>query len=294
MADKPTLIQKLVSVYKEVDHVEKRGTNSAQGYKYVRATDLAHAIRNALATAGVYAEINFKTERTYTIARGTDNNGVQKTPMNAVDVIATVVFHDVDSPEVITTSGLGSGADMGDKAIYKAQTGALKYALRNAFLVPDDADPENDADEPAAPRQQAANAKATPSGAKRGRPAATPKAEPKLTSSPETEQNTVVVAESAPKASAPVDNTPLPSAEEFKGYIEKGREFANNLKVAGMKPVGTINVKLTKFFQKRAGAADMKTISKASWESIFGEIHTLQGQPDGMSKIIDLIDKETA
>ena len=34
--------------------------------------------------------------------------------------------------------------DSGDKAIYKAMTGALKYALRMNFLIPDELDPEND------------------------------------------------------------------------------------------------------------------------------------------------------
>jgi hypothetical protein len=38
----------------------------------------------------------------------------------------------------------GTGTDKGDKAVYKAMTGALKYGLRHAFLIPDESDPEAD------------------------------------------------------------------------------------------------------------------------------------------------------
>ena len=69
--------------------------------------------------------------------------------MYFVDVRATITFRSPLTGEaVITASGLGSGMDAGDKAIFKAQTGAIKYALRNAFLVPDDTDPENEGGEP--------------------------------------------------------------------------------------------------------------------------------------------------
>ena len=64
--------------------------------------------------------------------------------MHTATVKATIVFHDLDFNEKLTASGLGDGADSGDKGIYKAQTGALKNALRNAFLLPDEADPEAD------------------------------------------------------------------------------------------------------------------------------------------------------
>ena len=39
---------------------------------------------------------------------------------------------------------IGTGADSGDKAPYKATTGAIKYALLTAFLIPTGDDPEND------------------------------------------------------------------------------------------------------------------------------------------------------
>jgi hypothetical protein len=184
------------------------------------------------------------------------------------------------------------------------QTGvaAITYARRAAHLgIIGVAAVDDDGNTAAATPERGKSApiaNTTPSGAKRGRPAkattpapSTPK--PAAPSS-QTEQNKPVTAKTAPSVSATAETGPLPTPEEFKTYIDRGRNFANNLKVAGMTPVGTINVKLTKFFQKRAGVTDMKAISKASWESIFGELSALQGQPNGMQRALDLIDKETA
>jgi hypothetical protein len=39
---------------------------------------------------------------------------------------------------------VGEGQDAGDKAVYKAMTGALKYCLLKTFLIPTGDDPERD------------------------------------------------------------------------------------------------------------------------------------------------------
>ena len=132
------LRSKLSAVYAKVDHIEKAGRNQKQNYDYVRSADVLHAIRKALIEFRVYAETNFDLLSTYNIATNSGGN------MHTATVKAFIVFHDLDSDEKITASGLGDGADGGDKGIYKAQTGAIKNALRNAFLVPDAADPEAD------------------------------------------------------------------------------------------------------------------------------------------------------
>ena len=66
--------------------------------------------------------------------------------MQAVDVKMEFSFFDGDCPETvpIVLHSYGTGTDKGDKAVYKAQTGALKYGLRHAFLIPDESDPEAD------------------------------------------------------------------------------------------------------------------------------------------------------
>jgi hypothetical protein len=99
------------------------------------------AVRKQLIELKVYAEINFDfVGDTYTIAR----EKAPTAPFSAVRVKCSIIFHDLESFETSTASGLGTSADTGDKAGYKAQTGALKYALKNAFLIPDEADPEAD------------------------------------------------------------------------------------------------------------------------------------------------------
>ena len=49
-----------------------------------------------------------------------------------------------DSGEMIDGTYHGAGEDKGDKAIYKAITGALKYILTTSFLIPTGDDPENE------------------------------------------------------------------------------------------------------------------------------------------------------
>ena len=50
-------------------------------------------------------------------------------------------FTDVDTGEEITAKVAGEGLDPGDKAPYKAMTGALKYALLQSFLLATGDDP---------------------------------------------------------------------------------------------------------------------------------------------------------
>jgi hypothetical protein len=50
----------------------------------------------------------------------------------------------VDSGEEIVAKVAGQGLDSGDKAPYKAMTGALKYALLQSFLLATGDDPEDE------------------------------------------------------------------------------------------------------------------------------------------------------
>ena len=138
---KMNLREKLHKIYSEIDHIDKTGFNKSQSYKYLKSVDVLHAIRKALIELKIYAEINFDfVGAPYTIAREKAPNA----PFTAVNARCSIVFHDLETNEKITSSGLGTGCDTSDKAPYKAQTGGLKYAIKNAFLVPDEADPEAD------------------------------------------------------------------------------------------------------------------------------------------------------
>ena len=60
------------------------------------------------------------------------------------DVILQVDFDifDAETGEHITITAIGQGIDSGDKAFYKAMTGARKYALRLAFMLATSDDPD--------------------------------------------------------------------------------------------------------------------------------------------------------
>lgn len=137
MTDTPklNLRQKLVEIYKELDHVDKAGENTKQHYFFVRAADVMRPVRDVFAKYGIYAEPNVEYLGFYDIKTNSGGN------MHTAIVKVTIKLYDTDSDETKTISGLGDGADSGDKGIYKAQTGAIKNALRNGLLIPDEGDP---------------------------------------------------------------------------------------------------------------------------------------------------------
>jgi len=71
-----------------------------------------------------------------------------ETPRSSNERIARIVmnysFVDASSGEELTVTVAGEGADTGDKAPYKAMTGALKYALLQSFLLASGDDPEDE------------------------------------------------------------------------------------------------------------------------------------------------------
>ena len=132
------LLTKLLAVAAAVPFVEKRGENEKQDYTYVRATDIVALFRDKLFERGVLLTSDVVDLRTW------EAQGRNQT-LNGVHLLIRFTFEDAETGYSLSMMGAGSGLDTGDKAIYKAQTGALKYILRNTFLVPDvDTDPEAD------------------------------------------------------------------------------------------------------------------------------------------------------
>jgi hypothetical protein len=127
---------KLAEACNEVGGVAKKGRNAAQGYDFVRAADVAKAIRHELFKRGIVVipnEVECTTKQiTFLNAKGENrcsNEVMLKTAYTITDGTETLVMH-----------GYGIAWDAGDKAIYKAKTGALKYFLRGLGLIPDEKD----------------------------------------------------------------------------------------------------------------------------------------------------------
>lgn len=126
------ITKKLAEILKKVDRVEKKGHNDFQNYDYVTESDVVEALRGHLADAGILCVPHVETVDIIKLEKG---------------LIATIQAEYIftDGEETVTVRVGGSGHDNpGDKAIYKAMTGAEKYALKQLFLIPTGDDPERD------------------------------------------------------------------------------------------------------------------------------------------------------
>ena len=129
------LREKFAEVRRRLGYVQKRGHNERHNYSYVTAADLAGSVGDILAELGVVVIPQLQSIST-------------ETPRSSSDRIARVImnyrFVDARSGEELSVRVAGEGADAGDKAPYKAMTGALKYALLQSFLLSTGDDPEDE------------------------------------------------------------------------------------------------------------------------------------------------------
>ncbi len=136
MTGKNGLATKLAKVMEAVGYVPKTGNNTALGYKFVQASAVADKVRAELARLNV-AMVPTSVD---VISEGLTPSGKQ----TLLTLRFTWTLTDGDTGETISFQSIGTGSDSGDKAAYKAATGALKYALLTGFLIPTGDDPEAD------------------------------------------------------------------------------------------------------------------------------------------------------
>jgi len=142
------LHEKLLVLQSRVTTIGKSGYNSFHKYEYVTVNDIMASLRPALQELGLQ------------MFSGVSDYKVSDTDASC-RVIVTLT--DVDNPEdFITFSGVGYAKDAkGDKALFKAQTGAFKYALLLGFSLDTDSidEPENTSNEQVKGRVGTATAK---------------------------------------------------------------------------------------------------------------------------------------
>jgi hypothetical protein len=131
------LRQKLAEVRRRIGYIQKRGHNERFNYSYVTAADIAGSVGDILAELGVVV-IPRLEDISYESAVGRGE------AIRMARVVMAYTFADVDSGEEIIAKVAGQGLDPGDKAPYKAMTGALKYALLQSFLLATGDDPEDE------------------------------------------------------------------------------------------------------------------------------------------------------
>ena len=132
------LRQKLGEVRRRIGYIQKRGYNERHNYNYVAAADIAGTVGDILAELGVVVIPRLESITYEPPAPGRLDS------VRVARVIMAYTFTDVDSGDEITAKVAGEGLDVGDKASYKAMTGALKYALLQSFLLATGDDPEDE------------------------------------------------------------------------------------------------------------------------------------------------------
>ena len=136
-SDIALLAAKLAAIAAQLGVIEKRGWNDHFKYHFLRASDVVQAIRGKLAEQKIILLADVLLTERYEVVG-------EKSKQQGQDVVVRYTFLDGDTGARISFRGAGSGLDSGDKAIYKALTGALKYALTTVFLIADDsAEPES-------------------------------------------------------------------------------------------------------------------------------------------------------
>lgn len=120
---------------KERGVLKKEGNNTYDRYSYFSEAQYKLLFTELFANNNV--EMKF-TEISYDTFEGSEKQSNGRMPKLSFQLI------DVDTGFFEETQITGEGIDKGDKAGYKAYTGALKYFLANTFMVATGDDPETE------------------------------------------------------------------------------------------------------------------------------------------------------
>lgn len=132
------IAKKLVNVMIECGHIAKNGLNSYHQYKYATAEDVLLKVNSAL-TKNKIASVVIPE-----IASMVDVINLKGNTEHLVTVNVQIKLIDSESGECVDLFGIGSGQDVGDKAVMKAQTAAIKYAYMMSLCIATGDDPEAD------------------------------------------------------------------------------------------------------------------------------------------------------
>ena len=146
--------KKIIAVMRDVGYVQKAGHNDFQNYKYATEADAIAALRPAMIKHGLCMIPSVES--------------VEQDEWGNTNVLMHYRILDEEG-NFLSFRAAGSGNDknskgVGDKGIYKALTGASKYALLKTFMMETGDDPE-------VPNQQEKESKPEP------KPEVKPKAE---------------------------------------------------------------------------------------------------------------------
>lgn len=130
---------KIAAIVTAIERVEKDGRNDQHNYKFVSESAFLEAVRNEMAVRQVTVYPHVIPGSTQVHDRGaTGDKGFITT------CVVGYTFTDAETGESFTAEVLTQGYDTLDKGAFKAMTGAIKYALRQVYLIPTGDDAEHD------------------------------------------------------------------------------------------------------------------------------------------------------
>lgn len=119
--------------------VKETGRNDTQRYNYLSEEDVLREIDRRMTDAGIVSWVTCLAYET-SVYEAPSRDGVRLVRSATVKIKLTLT--DAESGEALECEMPGTGEDSGDKAIYKALTGAKKYAYKEAFRLAAGDDPE--------------------------------------------------------------------------------------------------------------------------------------------------------
>ena len=134
---KNNMYEVLFKVWQELpDYIKKDGHNKTMKYSYVSERKIKELINPLFKKYGIIFKVDVSNPNIVPI-------GEKGRVLTTVTVKYAFVL--AEDPETkIEGEFIGQGVDNGDKGVYKAITGAIKYIIMSLFLIPTGDDPEND------------------------------------------------------------------------------------------------------------------------------------------------------
>jgi hypothetical protein len=137
------LYQRWRNVLADIESIEKSGRNKDQNYTFMRSADVLLTLRALFAKHGLVLKANPNVANVDD-SEYTTKNGAH---MHCVRLEMHYELINVDVPDDrCELIGIGDAADSSDKAINKSRTSALKFTLRDNFLIDDQESAKIDAD----------------------------------------------------------------------------------------------------------------------------------------------------
>lgn len=130
-----TLLRRLHAIQGEVEDMKKEGWNDFSKYQYLTASQVVSRIKELMDKHGVL--FAYSTE----LLRFEEVGKSQKAAIVKIDY---TFFNADDEKDVLKGRFDSLAGDTGDKQVFKAVTGGIKYIFTGTFCIANEDDPEKD------------------------------------------------------------------------------------------------------------------------------------------------------